>query len=361
MKKFIITEEEKNRILNLHENMKETILTSSKHKLNENVGSPILALLRGFKTSIQSSGLLMSKLDDMARTFRSAAKYPGQVQSGDDLLKLFLSGGLSNMSATDDMATVLLGIFKTTDDPQIIKALAKEMIDGSIDLRNGILNGTINPIVVFGTKQGDELADYARRAYGGNMNPFGQTGYNQGGGFNYGNQLGGSWNSNVVPYYGVIAELKPGYAVAKLRGLFPNNSRVKKYLDGAEDEINSFIPTSKEDAQQIVEQNRLTIEAMLKKRNVPQRLWDAFIDQLITGWPLKAALGFFSLLGIVKLSRYILSATGNNGWSPMVEFGKLFGFEIPVEIARERLCADGNQWACNAKSDGGSGEGALDN
>jgi hypothetical protein len=143
--------------------------------------------------------------------------------------------------------------------------------------------------------------------------------------------------------------------------MFPNNSRVKKYLDGAQDEINKFIPNSITEAEQIVAQNRSTIEAILLKRGVPQRLWDAFIDQLIASWPLKAAIGFFSLLGIVKLSRIILSMTGNTGWSPMIELGKLFGLDIPVEVARERLCADGNQWACNAKSGGGgSGEGALD-
>lgn len=356
MKKFIVDEEEKLRILNLHESLRESILTPTKSTLNENVGPGLVRLLQGFKTTLKGSASIMSNLDDLARTFRNSGKiYGGNMRSGQDLLELFLAGSLSNRGVGDDMGVTLLTIFRSADDAQLIRSLSKEMVDGDVLLRKGLLDGSINAVTEFGTKQGDELMDYVYRAYGR------PTPFDPGGRYNPNPQFGGSWNSNVAPYYGAVSGVKPDYVMSKLRGLFPNNQRVKKYLDGAKNDIESFIPNSLQEANDIVSNNRQLIEEMLKKRNVPQRLWDTFIDQLIAGWPLKAAMGFFGALAIAKLTGVILTITGQSGWSPIIEFAKIFGLDTAVEAARARLCADGSPWACKAGSGGGgSGEGALD-
>jgi hypothetical protein len=353
MKKFIISEEEKSRILNLHNSLKESILNPTKSVLNENVGVPILGLLRGFKTLIKQSGPLMSKLDDMARTFRNAGKYPGNVTSGDDLLELFLSGGLSNTSATDDMATVLLSIFKTADDIQLIRALAKEMVDGDAIFRQGVLSGTINPIVAFGQKQGDEILDYAYRAYG-RTNPFSPGGvYNP-------NVSFGNWDSNIIQGIGRLPQIPQDYVIKKLRASFAGNSKAQKYIDKAKDDINQFIPTNEKQAEDIVRKNEALIDAYLAKKGFGEEFKEMFKKQLINNWATKGAVMFFILLGLTYVFMIIMKLTGFNGLTPLKNVA--IGLELVDgwEAAKAAICESGQTWACGS-SEGGEDAPPPDN
>jgi hypothetical protein len=341
MKKFIISEEEKSRILNLHNSLKESILSPTKSVLNENVGVPILGLLRGFKTLIKQSGPLMSKLDDMARTFRNAGKYPGKVTSGDDLLELFLSGKLSNTSATDDMATVLLSIFKTADDIQLIRALAKEMVDGDAIFRQGVLNGTINPIVAFGQKQGDEILDYAYRAYG-RTNPFSPGGvYNP-------NVPFGNWNSNIIPGLGQLPQIPQDYVIKKLRASFAGNSKAMKYLEKAKDDINSFIPTNQIDAEEIVRKNEALIDAYLAKKGLGEEFKEMFKKTLVNNWATKGAIIFFILLAVSFVFMVIMKLTGFTGLTPLRNVAIGLGIQEEYEAAKDAICKSGLPWACKS-------------
>jgi hypothetical protein len=252
----------------------------------------------------------MSKLDDMAKTFRNAGKYPGNVTSGDDLLELFLGGGLSNTSATDDMATVLLSIFKTADDIQLIRALAKEMVDGDAIFRQGVLNGSINPIVAFGQKQGDEILDYAYRAYG-RTNPF-----SPGGVYNPNTSLG-NWNSNIIPGLGQLPQIPQDYVIKKLRASFAGNSKAIKYLEKAKDDINSFIPTNQRDAEEIVRKNEALIDAYLAKKGLGGEFKEMFKKTLVNNWATKGAVVFFILLGLSYVFMIIMKLTGFNGLTPL--------------------------------------------
>lgn len=346
MKKFIVEEEEKLRILNLHESLKESILNPPKSLLNENVGTALLQILRGFKTVIKQSGTLMSKLDDMARTFRNAGKYPGQVSSGEDLLDLFLAGRLSNTSATDDMATVLLSIFKTTDDISIIRALAKEMVDGDAIFRQGVLNGSINPQVAFGTIQGDEILDYAYRAYG-RTNPF-----SPGGVYNPNTQFG-NWNSNILPGFGQVPQVPPGYAVQKLKAKFAAQPRAAKLIANAEAEINKFIPQNMDEANQIVRDNEILINEMLKQRGLKEELWPEFKAALKKNWIAKGAMHFFIGLGISSLFMLLMKILGINGLTPLKLIADGLGLLEGYEAAKSALCKNGVEAFCGSSSPGG--------
>lgn len=344
MKKFIVAEEEKLRILNLHESLKESILNPPKSLLNENVGTALLQVLRGFKTVIKQSGTLMSKLDDMARTFRNSGKYSGQVSSGEDLLDLFLAGRLSNTSATDDMATVLLSIFKTTDDINIIRSLAKEMVDGDAIFRQGVLNGSINPQVAFGTTQGDEIYDYAYRAYG-RTNPF-----SPGGVYNPNTQFG-NWNSNVIPGLGQLAQIPQDYVIKKLRAKFAGNSKALNYIDKAKNDINSFIPRNEQDAADIVRKNEALIDAYLAKKGLGEEFWEMFKKTLINNWATKGALIFFILLGISYVFMIIMKLTGFDGLTPLKNVAFGLGLDDGWEAAKAAICKSGQTWACKSTED----------
>jgi hypothetical protein len=347
MKKFIISEEEKSRILNLHNSLKESILNPTKSVLNENVGIPILGLLRGFKTLIKQSGPLMSKLDDIAKTFRNAGKYPGNVSSGDDLLELFLGGKLSNTSATDDMATVLLSIFKTADDIQLIRALAKEMVDGDAIFRQGVLNGSINPIVAFGQTQGDEILDYAYSAYG-RPNPF-----SPGGVYNPNTSLG-NWNTHTIPGLGRLPQIPQDYVLKKLRASFAGNSKAMKYLDKAKDDINSFIPTSERAAEDIVRKNEALIDAYLAKKGLGEEFKEMFKKTLVNNWATKGAVIFFILLAVSFVFMVIMKLTGFTGLTPLRNVAIGLGIQEEYEAAKDAICKSGLKWAC------GSSEGGED-
>jgi hypothetical protein len=353
MKKFIVSEEEKLRILNLHESLKESILTPTKSTLNENVGPGIVRLLQGFKTTLKGSASIMSNLDDLARTFRNSGKiYGGNMRSGQDLLELFLAGSLSNRGVGDDMGVTLLTIFRSADDTQLIRSLAKEMVDGDTLLREGLLDGTINAVTAFGTKQGDELMDYVYRAYGR------PTPFDPGGRYNPPNPLG-NWNTSILPGYGRVAQIpSPGYAVSKLRAYFGTNPKAKKFLDNAEDEINKFIPRSYEEADQIVENNKQLIYKLLEKKGLGKQAAEGFIAALKKNWAAKGAVQFYLGLGILLVGIVINKTLGITGLTPFKMLLDFLGIPEGYQAAMEYLCKGGTgpKWACDATKSSGGGD-----
>jgi hypothetical protein len=353
MKKFIVTEEEKLRILNLHESLKESILAPTKSTLNENVGPGLIRMLLGFKTTLKGSASIMSNLDDLARSFRNSGKiYGGNMGSGQDLLELFLAGRLSNNGPGDDMARTLLTIFRSADDTQLIRSLAKEMVDGDVLLRQGLLDGSINAVTVFGTKQGDELMDYAYRAYGR------PTPFDPGGRYNPPNQIG-NWDTNILPGYGRVADIpSPGYAVSKLRSYFGANPKAKKFLDNAEDEINKFLPRSYQEADQIVENNKQLIYKLLEEKGLGKQAAEAFIAALKKNWAAKGAVQFYLGLGILLVGIVINKTLGINGLTPFKMLLDFLGIPEGYKAAMEYLCKGGTgpTWACDAINSPGGGD-----
>ncbi len=351
MKKFIVTEEEKLRILNLHESLKESIFNSTKSTLNENVGPGLLRLLLGFKTTIKGSASVMSNLDDLARSFRNQGKiYNGNMRNGQDLLDLFLGGRLSNNGPGDDMAVTLLTIFRSADDTQLIRSLAKEMVDGDVLLRQGLLDGSINAVTVFGTKQGDELMDYAFRAYG-RPNPF-----DPGGRFNPPNQIG-NWNTNILPGYGRVPEIpNAGYVVSKLKSAFAANPKAAKLIDDAADDINQYIPRSYQEADRIVEDNKEIIMKLLEKKGLGRQAAETFLAALKKNWAAKGAVQFYLGLGVLLVGIVINKTLGINGLTPFKMVLDFLGIPEGYQAAMEYLCKGGSgpTWACDAvKSSGG--------
>jgi hypothetical protein len=353
MKKFIVTEEEKSRILNLHQNLKESISKPTKSVLNENVGPGLLRLLLGFKTTMKGSASIMSNLDDLARSFRNQGKiYNGNMRNGQDLLELFLAGKLSNNGPGDDMAVTLLNIFRNADDTQLIRSLAKEMVDGDTLLRQGLLDGSINAVTVFGTKQGDELMDYAFRAYG-RPNPF-----SPGGRFNPPNQIG-NWDSNILPGYGRVADIpSPGYAVSKLRSFFGSNPKATPLIDDAEKTINQYIPRSYQDADRIVEENKEIILKLLEKKGLGRQAAEFFLEELKKNWAAKGVFRFYLGLAVLLVGIVINKVLGINGLTPFKMLLDFFGIPEGYQAAMEYLCKGGSgpKWACDATKSSGGGD-----
>jgi hypothetical protein len=181
----------------------------------------------------------------------------------------------------------------------------------------------------------------ARRFVQGNAPaPFNPGGYNpvtQFGDWNYG---------NVIQGYGRIPELEPGYAMKKLAALFPNNSRVTKYLEGAKNKINEFVPTNKQEAIEIVENNRLLINKMLEERGLSQKLRDKFIDSLLENWGTKLGLGFFSLTLVSVVFMVVMKLTGADGLTPIKNFAVGLGLDEGYEAAKSLLCDQGWKEMC---------------
>ena len=357
MKKFIVTEEEKLRILSLHESLRESILTPTKSTLNENVGPGIVRLLQGFKTTLKGSASIMSNLDDLARTFRNSGKiYGGNMRSGQDLLELFLAGSLSNRGVGDDMGVTLLTIFRSADDTQLIRSLAKEMVDGDTLLREGLLDGTINAVTAFGAKQGDEIMDYAYRAYGR------PTPFDPGGRYNPPNQIG-SWNTNILPYYGKVPDIPDaGYAVSKLRSSFGSNPKAKKLIDNGEDQINQFIPKTYAEADKIVEDNKQLILKLLEKKGIVRQVAEYFLEQLKKNWAAKGAVAFYLSLGILFVGIMINKTLGISGLTPFKMLLDFLGIPEGYQAAMEYLCKGGTgpAWACDAINSPGGGDSPPD-
>ena len=353
MKKFIVTEEEKLRILNLHESLRESILTPTKSTLNENVGPGIVRLLQGFKTTLKGSASIMSNLDDLARTFRNSGKiYGGNMRSGQDLLELFLAGSLSNRGVGDDMGVTLLTIFRSADDTQLIRSLAKEMVDGDTLLREGLLDGTINAVTAFGTKQGNELMDYVYRAYGR------PTPFDPGGRYNPPNPIG-NWNTSILPGYGRVADIpSPGYAVSKLRSFFASNPKATPLIDDAADNINQFIPRSYQDADRIVEENKEIIMKLLEKKGLGKQAAEFFLAELKKNWAAKGAFRFYLGLAVLLVGIIINKALGITGLTPFKMVLDFFGIPEGYDAAMEYLCKGGSgpKWACDAINSPGGGD-----
>lgn len=340
MKKFIVTEEEKLRILNLHESLKESIFNPTKSTLNENVGPGLLRLLLGFKTTIKGSASVMSNLDDLARSFRNQGKiYNGNMRNGQDLLDLFLGGRLSNNGPGDDMAVTLLTIFRSADDTQLIRSLAKEMVDGDVLLRQGLLDGSINAVTVFGTKQGDELMDYAYRAYG-RPTPFDPGGqYNQFTGI-------GNWNTNIVQGVGRLPEIAPDYVVRNLTARYAGNAKAQKYLTGAKKDIEQFIPQSRQQAEDIVRKQEGLIDAYLEKKGLREQFRDEFKKQLVNNWATKGAILFFIVTGVSFVFLVVMEITGFTGLTPLRNVALGLGLKDEYEAAKAAICKSGLDWAC---------------
>lgn len=334
MKKFLISEEEKNRILNLHENMKvidkERQLELSGKKLNENVSSIIRQLIDNASSAGRISSRVISALDNIAVRRQLKGNYGNSIQDGDDLLDAFIAGRLSNTSADDDAVLVLKKIFTNTDDDQLINQLAKEMVEGDAAFKRGLMDGRYDPTQIYPGKQGQAIENYVNSLKNSNVNPL-----------NPNNWLGG---------------VQPGYIVSKLKAQFASNPRALKEVAKIETELNKYIPDSKADAESIVQANKETIEKLLAKKGIFKgRMMDMAIDSLIDNPFSKFSLKLFGGIAITGVALGILSATGMSAWTPLKNILGMFGFDDEVEVARQNLCDSGSTIFCNKGQSGGGG------
>jgi hypothetical protein len=334
MKKFLISEEEKNRILNLHENMKtvdkERQLESSGKKLNENVSPIIRTLIDNASSAGRISSRVMDALDNIAVRRQLLGNYRNTIQNGDDLLDAFIAGRLSNTHADDDMVRVFKKIFTSTDDDQLIEQLAKEMVEGDAQFKRGLMDGRYDPNQIYPGKQGAAIEAYVNslKSSQGVVNPFDND------------------------------YARPGFIVGKIRALFAADPKAKKVIDAMESRLNNYIPKSKDDAAEIITENKETIKKILERKGIIRgRMMDISLKALFENPFSKISLGIFGALIITEILAAVLKATGKSGWSPLENMVGIFGLDDELEVARQNLCDTGATVFCDKKQLGGGGGG----
>ena len=333
MKKFLISEEEKNRILNLHENMKvvdkERQLELSGKKLNENVSPIIRALIDNASVAGRISSRVMDALDNIVVRRQLLGNYGNTIQNGDDLLDAFIAGRLSNASADDDAPRVLKKIFTNTDDDQLIDQLAKEMVEGDAKFKRGLMSNPpqYDAQQIYPGKQGQAIEAYV-------------------------NSL--KSNQGAVIFDNDYA--KPGFVVKKIRALFSAEPRADKALDRMESRLKNYIPQNKAEAEQIIESNRQLIEKILERKGILRgRMMDISFKALFENPLSTFSLGIFGALIITETLAAVLNAVGKDGWSPLENMVGIFGLDDELEVARQNLCDSGSTIFCNKGQSGGGG------
>jgi hypothetical protein len=334
MKKFLISEEEKNRILNLHENMKvvdkERQLELSGKKLNENVSPIIRTLIDNASSAGRISSRVINGLEDLITARRLSRNYGN---TGDELLDAFIAGRLSNTPAKNDAAIVLKKIFTSTDDDQLIEQLAKEMVNGDAAFKRGLMDGTYDPTQIYPGKQGQAIEAYV-------------------------NSL--KSNQGAVIFDNDYA--KPGFVVKKIRALFSAEPRADKALDRMESRLKNYIPQNKAEAEQIIESNRQLIEKILERKGILRgRMMDISFKALFENPLSTFSLGIFGALIVTETLAAVLNAVGKDGWSPLENMVGIFGLDDELEVARQNLCDSGATVFCNKNQlRGGGNDDILD-
>jgi hypothetical protein len=344
MKKFTISEEEKSRILNLHENMKivdkERQLELSGKQLNEIVTPIIQGFVRRALPGLKASSRVLNYLDNFA-TSGLKRVYSPPITDGKKLLDAFVGGKLSNLTKDDDAATALKIIFSRTDDDDLIKNLAEEMVEGDALFKQGLMSGTIDP-GIYGPKQGRAIQDYITSITRPSIDPSNPLNlpYLR----NTGNYLNG---------YGNVPQISADYVMKTLRSMFGTDPRVKKWLDDNANEINAMIPLNQAHADRIIKKNEELIDAMLKERGVPKSLWAGIKKDLSENWAAKKVKGFYLSIGVLLLGVGINKVFGINALTPLKLAFDFLGLTEGYQAVLSYLCENDTPWACDARQSSG--------
>jgi hypothetical protein len=333
MKKFLISEEEKNRILNLHENMKtvdkERQLELSGKKLNENVSAIVRALIDNASVAGRISSRVMDALDNIAVRRQLLGNYGNTIQNGDDLLDAFIAGRLSNTHADDDAVRVFKKIFTNTDDDQLIEQLAKEMVEGDAAFKRGLMDGRYDPNQIYPGKQGQAIEDYVNtlKSNQGNINP-------------------------LIRNYE-----DPENIIGLLRAKYKGNKAINDALDKAAGEIRLYRPKSQKEAEEILLTRSREIEALLEQQKLTPGMMSDYIKELKTGWAAQKFKKFFGLMFYVFLFEVIMTSFGFTAFTPLQSLARSLGVMDAFQAARKLACERGVKGACDF---GGGNSGGFD-
>jgi hypothetical protein len=333
MKKFLISEEEKNRILNLHENMKtvdkERQLELSGKKLNENVSAIVRALIDNASVAGRISSRVMDALDNIAVRRQLLGNYGNTIQNGDDLLDAFIAGRLSNTHADDDAVRVFKKIFTNTDDDQLIEQLAKEMVEGDAAFKRGLMDGRYDPNQIYPGKQGQAIEDYVNtlKSNQGNINP-------------------------LIRNYE-----DPENIIGLLRSKYKGNKAINDALDKAAGEIRLYRPKSQKEAEEILLARSREIEALLEQQKLTPGMISDYKKELQNGWAAQKFKKFFGLMFYVFLFEVIMTSFGFTAFTPLQSLARSLGVMDAFQAARKLACERGVKAACDF---GGGNSGGFD-
>jgi hypothetical protein len=329
MKKFLISEEEKNRILNLHENMKtvdkERQLELSGKKLNENVSPIIRALIDNASSAGRISSRVMDALDNIAVRRQLLSNYGNTIQNGDDLLDAFIAGRLSNTHADDDAVRVFKKIFTSTDDDELIEQLAKEMVEGDAAFKRGLMDGRYDPNQIYPGKQGAAIENYVNtlKSNQGNINP-------------------------LVRNFD-----DPENIVGMLRAKYKGNKPINDALDKAAAEIRLYRPKSQKEADEILLTRSREIDALLEQQKLTPGMIADYKKELQTGWAAQKFKKFIGLMFYVFLFEVLMTSFGFTAFTPLQSLARSLGVMDAFEAARKLACERGVKAACDFGGGGG--------
>jgi hypothetical protein len=346
MKKFTISEEEKSRILNLHENMKIVDKERQLELYGKQLNEIVTPIIRGFVgralPGLKASSRVLTYLDNFA-TSSLKRTYSPPITDGKKLLDAFVGGKLSNLTKDDDAATALKIIFSRTDDDELIKNLAEEMVEGDVLFKQGLMNGTMDP-GIYGPKQGRAIQDYITSITRSPIDPSNPLNlpYLR----NSGNYLNGY--GNVPPH------VDPDYVEQMLRQMFSMDPRADKWIDDNIGSLQSSIPLNQAQADRIVSKNEKLIDKMLEARGVPKSLWAQFKKDLKKNWALKKVKAFYLSIGVLLIGVGINKVFGITALTPLKLAFDFFGLTEGYQAVLSYLCDNNTPWACDALSGGGS-------
>ena len=341
MKKFLISEEEKNRILNLHENMKaidkERQLELSGKKLNENVSSIVRELIDNASVAGRISSRVMDALDNIVVRRQLLGDYGNTIQNGDDLLDAFIAGRLSNASADDDAPRVLKKIFTNTDDDQLIDQLAKEMVEGDAKFKRGLMSNPpqYDAQQIYPGKQGKAIEDYI-------------------------DTLKGSQNNSIINNpLNVRAYEDPENIIGLLRSKFGGNKSIQGALDKIYTEVRTYRPKSQKEAEAIIDRRSREIDALLEQQKLTPNMIEDYKKELKTGWAAQKFKKFFGLMFYVFVFEVLMTSFGFTAFTPLQSLARSLGLVDAFQAALKLACERGVKGACDFGNGGSSGGGGA--
>lgn len=126
----------------------------------------------------------------------------------------------------------------------------------------------------------------------------------------------------VIPGTGQMiphTSMTPAEIVGKLRSMFAGDPKATKLIDKAESQIKSYVPRSQQEALEILETNKQTIQRLLLKSDDP-KTWDWLTQTVKKNWATKWGIGFFVALGVSYLFLGLMRLIGADLSTPICNF-----------------------------------------
>ena len=144
----------------------------------------------------------------------------------------------------------------------------------------------------------------------------------------------------IIPGTGRLlpsVSMTPAEIVGKLRSMFAGDPKAIKLINKAENQIKSYIPRSQQEALDILDTNKQTIQRLLLKSDDPKK-WDWLVQTIKKNWATKLATGFFISLGVSYVFLGMMRLVGADLSTPICNFmDALFKGALTCDEVKSKL------------------------